>query len=343
MLVKVFMNSAGHNSEREVLRQMYDGIDYADKTANGKLSKEERKERKNLEKEMGIKRGLQYEYDEEYRPCDVAVFLGSWKPERTRTWHLTRTSIKKNSKCFVVIETPLLGRQMFEKNTHYRVGVNGFLNRDAFWGDNVNRPGDRFNELGLIYKGWKTKEELGDKIIIALQLAGDASLRNLNINEWCVDTVKTLREYTDRPIEIRTHPGVSEKGMGNHEDLFKEFAFANFSNVTFVNGRDIPWEEHLKDAYCVVAYSSGLSIDAVLNGYPVIACDEGNFAWNVAETKLKNIENLNLANNEEVLQWLHNLAYCQWTPEEMENGVCWRHLLPSIEKVLAEVKANESN
>jgi len=341
MQVKVFMNSAGHNSERDVLRQMHDGIDAHINHHN--LNKEEKKRIKNLDKEMGIKRGVSYEYDEEYRPCDVAVFLGSWKPGRTRTWHTTRTSIKQNSKCFIVIETPLLGRKMFEKNTHYRVGVNGFLNRDAFWGDNVNRPGDRFDSLGLRYNGWKNKEDLGEKIIIALQLAGDASLRNCNINEWCMDTVRELREYTERPIEIRTHPGVSEKGMGNHEELFKEFAFANFRNVSFINGRDVPWEEHLKDAYCVVAYSSGLSIDAVLNGYPVIASDEGNFAWNVAETKLKNIENLNLASNQDVQQWLHNLAYCQWTADEMESGKCWEHLQPSIERVLAEVTANESN
>lgn len=341
MQVKVFMNSAGHNSERDVLRNMHDGIDIHVNHHN--LDKEEKRRIKNLDKELGIKRGVSYEYDEEYRPCDVAVFLGSWKPERTRTWHKTRTSIKQNADCFVIIETPLLGRQMFKKNEYHRVGVNGFLNRDAYWGDNVDRPGDRFEALGLNYHGWKNKEDLGNNIVLALQLAGDASLRNCNINEWCLDTVRELREHTDRPIEIRTHPGVSEKGMGNHEELFRQFAFENFKDVRFINGRDIPWEEHLKSAYCVVSYSSGLSIDAVLNGYPVIACDEGNFAWNVAETKLKNIENLNLASNDEIQQWLHNLAYCQWTPDEMEQGIVWEHLYPSIEKVLETVKVENND
>lgn len=340
MQVKVFMNSAGHNSERDVLRQMHDGIDLHVNHHN--LDKEEKRRIKNLDKELGIKRGVSYEYDEEYRPCDVAVFLGSWKPERTRTWHKTRTSIKQNSKCFVVIETPLLGREMFKRNQHYRVGVNGFLNRDAYWGNNIDRPIDRFSQLGLQYNGWKPKDQKGDKIVVALQLAGDASLRNCNINEWCLDTVRELRQHTDRQIEIRTHPGVSEKGMGNHEELFRQFAFENFKDVRFVNGRDVTWEEHLKNAYCVVSYSSGLSIDAVLNGYPVIACDEGNFAWNVGETKLKNIEKLNLATEDEVQQWLQNLAYCQWTPEEMENGMTWEHLAPSIETVLDTIKAEEN-
>ena len=98
------------------------------------------------------------------------------------------------------------------------------------------------------------------------------------------------------------------------------------------------FKEHIKDAYCVVSYSSGMSIDAVINGVPVIAVDEGNFAYNVGETKLKNIESLNLAPEPEVLQWLYNLAYCQWTPSEMEDGTCWRHLKPTLNRLVAENK-----
>lgn len=338
MYVKVFMNSAGHNLEREVLRSMYTGINDEIRGEYAGLTKDERKEIKNLDKEMGVKRGVVYEYDEEYRSCDVAVFLGSWKPDRDRTWHKTRTSIKQNATNFVVLETPLLGRAVFEPNAHYRVGINGFLNRDALWGDNVDRPSDRWESLGIKYDGWKNNKGNAGKIVIALQLAGDASLRNCNINEWCMDTVRALRVHTDRPIEIRTHPGVSEKGMGNHEELFKAFAFANFKDVTFINGKEVPWQEHIQDAYCVVSYSSGMSIDAVIHGVPVIAVDEGNFAYNVGETKLKNIESLNLAPEPEVLQWLYNLAYCQWKPSEMEDGTCWRHLQPTLKRLVAESK-----
>ena len=149
------MNSAGHNLEREVLRSMYTGINDEIRGEYAGLTKDERKEIKNLDKEMGVKRGVVYEYDEEYRSCDVAVFLGSWKPDRERTWHKTRTSIKQNATNFVVLETPLLGRAVFEPNAHYRVGINGFLNRDALWGDNVDRPSDRWESLGIKYDGWK--------------------------------------------------------------------------------------------------------------------------------------------------------------------------------------------
>lgn len=337
MKIKIFMNSAGHNSERDVLRNMYDGIE----EHLVPKDKAEKKRWRQVNKSKGLQgSGVFYDYTEKARGCDLAVMFGSWKPERSRVHHEIRTAIYKSDIPFLCIETPLLGRRVFQPNQHYRVGINGFLNRDAIWGEERDYPADRFNALGLSYSGWKKKR--GKKIIIALQLAGDASLRHNDINEWCKNTVQTLRRHTDRPIEIRTHPGVSDKGWSNHEELFRWFLFKNFPNVQFVNGKETPWEDHILDAYCVVAYTSGMSIDAVLNGIPVIAVDEGNFAWNVGERKLSNIENLTLADSKDVQQWLYNLAYCQWTPEEMESGQCWLHLESSIKELIDENRSNLS-
>ena len=330
MRVKVFMNTAGHNHERDILRMMHDGIH--DRIVP--KDKVKLKEWKRMNKEQGKSVGVGYAYEEKFSSCDLAVMFGSWKPERSNTHHITRTSIVESAPAFLCIETPLLGRKVFQPNKHQRVGINGFLNRDAIWGVERDYPDDRLRALGIDFNGWNRNK--GNKIVIALQLAGDASLRNNDINQWCRDTVNTLREHTDRPIEIRTHPGISAKGWGNHEELFREFLFKGYRDVSFVNGREVPWEDQIMNAYCVVAYTSGLTIDAVVQGIPVIACDEGNFAWNVGERKLKNIENLNLAPPEGVQQWLQNLAYCQWTPEEMESGQCWDHLKSSVEDLLKD-------
>lgn len=328
MRIKVFMNTAGHNHERDILRMMHDGIE--DRIVP--KDKESFLEWRRINKLTGRRNGVEYSYSEAFTQCDLAIMFGSWKP-RDHLHHTLRTSIVKSGTPFVCLETPLLGRKVFKPNKHQRVGVNGFLNRDAHFIEDKNYPKDRLEDLDIQYKGWHLNA--GNKIIIAMQLAGDASLRHNDISQWCMDTVKTLREHTDRPIEIRTHPGMSNKGWGNYEELFKHFLFNDIKNINFVNGRDTPWEDHLKNAYCVVAYTSGLSIDAIVNGIPVIACDEGNFAWNIGERKLKNIEKLNIAREEDVQQWLQNLAYCQWTPEEMESGKCYDHLKPIIDKVIA--------
>ena len=88
-----------------------------------------------------------------------------------------------------MINQPIIGDRF-----PVRIGINGFLNRDALWGTEDDKPSDRFELLGLKYNGWKTNRK--EKIIVALQLAGDASLRNQNINEWCLDSVKKISKYT---------------------------------------------------------------------------------------------------------------------------------------------------
>lgn len=338
MKVKIFMNSAGHNSEREVLRAMHDGITKILIPSD----KEEFKALRKFNKEQGKTLSVSYDYGDLVSPCDLAVMLGSWKPDRSNKHHVLRTSIVESGIPFICIETPLLARKVFQPNEYYRVGVNGFLNKDAYFGPDKDYSADRLRLLGYMYNGWA--RDRGDKIVIAMQLAGDASLRNNDINEWCWDTIKTLRKYTDRPIEVRTHPGVSDKGWGNHEGLFKQIVFSDYKNIKFVNGREVPWEQHITDAYCVVSYTSGLSIDAIFSGIPVIACDEGNFAWNISERKIKNIENLLVPDENIVRQWLNNLAWCQWTVEEMEEGTCFKHLRSGIENLIAQKEnKHESN
>jgi len=324
------MNTAGTNRERDILRNMHDGI---------KLKVEPRdpdalKDWKRINRQIGRGAGVGYSYDERYTGCDVAVMLGSWKPDRTNIHHTVRSDIAKKSNCFICIETPLLGRLVNAENKYHRVGINGFLNRDAVFIEDRNYSDDRFKKLRIPYEGWKKSR--GDKIVIALQLAGDASMRHNDVNEWCIDTVDKIRMYSDRPIEIRTHPAISDKGMGNHDQLVRHFAFGDYKRVTFVNGKNVSWEKQINTAHCVVAYTSGLSIDAVIHGIPVVACDEGNFAWNVCERRIESVENPGMAREENVQQWLNNLAYCQWTPNEMETGECWSHLKHNVEKILSQ-------
>jgi hypothetical protein len=92
----------------------------------------------------------------------------------------------------------------------------------------------------------------------------------------------------------------------------------------------VPWIEDLKDAYCTVTYTSGLAIDSVLSGVPTIACDAGNFAWGISSRLIRDINNVKMASDDQVQQWLRNLVACQWSKEEMQNGIAWQHLLPVV-------------
>lgn len=335
MRVKVFMNSASTNHERDILRLMHDGI----KQKVEPQDKKQLKEWKKINKQSGRAVGVDFDYSEKYTDCDVAVMFGSWKPGRSNIHHIVRSSIAEKAKSFICIETPLLGRTISDEHKYYRIGVNGFLNRDGYFGEDVDRPNDRLSKLGISFPGWKLDN--GKKIVMALQLAGDASLRHNDINQWCWDTLHTLRRFTDRPIEVRTHPAMSAKGWGNHDEMFRDILFSDLENISFVDGRKVTWQQQIQDAYCVVSYSSGLAIDAVINGIPVLSCDEGNFTYHIGDNKLSNIESLNLVPDKDVVQWLNNLAYCQWTTEEMEKGIVWDHLKSGIESIVKEWYDNQ--
>jgi hypothetical protein len=62
--------------------------------------------------------------------------------------------------------------------------------------------------------------------------------------------------------------------------------------------------------------------------------DPGNFAWNVSSRYLGELENIKLSSAAEITQWLSNLAYSQWTVEEMEAGEPWLRLQPIINSII---------
>jgi len=261
-----------------------------------------------------------------YTLCDVAVFLGSWK-ERDRPWHEVRRSIAEKSGCFVVIETPLLNRIVdFQNNQYFRIGINGFLNNSGnFAADNADDL--RLKDMNISWNGWNRDPD--GNIVLFLQLPGDASLRAVDIYSWAEYTVNSIRSYTDRPIKIRTHPLHKPKDS----DGFYRFAtelLTRYKNVSLSYGNQRPLEKDLECAYCAVTYSSGTAIDSILDGVPVLTTDPGNFAWDISSHYINEIENLKLANDNKVVNWLQKLSYSQWSIEEMESGRAWQHLLPEI-------------
>jgi len=63
-------------------------------------------------------------------------------------------------------------------------------------------------------------------------------------------------------------------------------------------------------------------VESVIEGVPVFACDKGAMSLDVSNDII-DLENPKLYNRE---QWAYNLAYTQWTREEMVEGLPWKHL-----------------
>jgi len=330
--ILVSITSGSNNTERNILRSFFEGIEkYYFSKFNVDIHKK-------LKKEHGI--DLRLSYDPEIEKCDVAVQFGTVK-DRAAEHHVTKQSIRKNATTVIYVETPILGRIIDKQNNYnfYRVGVNGFLNNDGVFYDERNIDLDRLSFLRTqieipVFPGWK--DHIAGNILILLQLPGDASLRGQRLSEWFVDTVREIRNRTDRNISVRFHPAMSEKGRAEFFSEIYSLFFENYKNVYWQDGISSSLTDDLLSAGICVSYSSGSCVDAVLQGVPCITMDEGNLAYPISSHRLDDINIPKLANKTEIDRWLVQLANSQWSESEMISGHVWEQLVNLVEQSVNE-------
>lgn len=329
MLIKIFMASAASNWERNVLRAYGRGIElWADQT-NADMPPLSAAEMIGRWQHLDPSRHhVDYDYDENYNPCDLAVFFGSWKA-REKGSHVTRNHIVQNAEKFICIETPLISRRTDQTNYYFRTGINGFLSGSAEWPVTSDETSaSRLTIMGADWSGWCNNP--AGHIVVALQLPGDASLRGADINDWAYQMVLAIRQQTDRRIVIRSHPHASDRAFELHGELAFRLLNHGLDNLCFSDGKIVPWSQDLENAYCTVTYTSGLAVDSILRGIPTLASDVGNFAYALSSNFPKDIECLHMASEQEVHEWLRRLSACQWNTDEMADGTAWAATLPII-------------
>jgi hypothetical protein len=331
MKINVFMATAGDQWEKEVLKNMAAGIEgwirhCAQDWMTWMPVRIGRWSQYDVPRDAHV---LEYVYTETYEPCDVAIMFGSWKTREKGT-HNTRNQIAAAARRFLCIETALLGRRTDRENSYYRIGVNGYLNQDAEWPEFDAQVGNtRLSRLGVSWPGWHNDPD--GHIVVCLQLPGDASLRGADINDWAWRTIQQIRAITDRAITVRCHPLVSDRAFDSHSDLITRVVMDRVANVTFSDGRDRSWQDDITGAWCTVTYTSGLAIDSVVSGVPTIACDAGNFAWPISSHDVRDIQDPKRDSEHLVMQWLQQLAQCQWNLDEMRSGEAWQAYLTLVQ------------
>lgn len=270
----------------------------------------------------------------EYVPCDVAVYISGprYSNISTKAKQATyyRTSLINNfPKTRLVWESTIFRRNRTDdrRRMYYRLGINGFQQNDADF-RNKNSPPDRWlriqKEQNIKLYDWKSR---GDNIVVCMQRENDCTLRGLDIKQWTIDVCHELRQYTDRPIVIRPHPS-SPTNIPTHE-------IDTLNSIT-VTDAESAIAKHFDSAWAVVTFSSLSAIEAICDGIPTFALDKGSMAWGKAGCNLSDIEAPKIFERE---QWLYDLAYAQWTLDEMKEGIPWQRLRTYFIKE----KKNETN
>lgn len=244
-----------------------------------------------------IKCGEKIKIIEEHEPryaFAVAVMFG-WGKLRHREILSQQTSV--GGKTLVVSFGSLKRSAGF-----YTVGWNGLNGRAEYF--NEDSPADRWEKLGIELRPWRRD---GRHIIISGQVPTDGSVALVDILQWCEEQAINVRCWTNRPLVFRPHP------------LARDVAF----EIPGATRSEKSLAADLAEAWAVVTYNSTSSSMAVIDGIPVFTADRGSMAWEVSNHDLKKIETPVLFDR---AQWAYNLAYTQWSLDEINAGLAWEHL-----------------
>jgi hypothetical protein len=206
-----------------------------------------------------------------------------------------------------------------KRNETWKIGING-INREADFA-NQNVDGERWKKFNIELQPWK---QTGDKIIICGQHSNSHQWRNNPpMTTWFDQQITQIRKHTDKPIVIRPHPrnGVSLNAK----------KYQNVKIVTPQRDRrtydDTDLAERLKSAWAVVSHSSNPAMTAVFSGIPVYV-SEASLSYDVGNMSYENINHPNMPDRK---QWANKLAYTEWWPDEIAQGLPWARIKKRLE------------
>jgi len=237
-----------------------------------------------------------------YTPSDVAVVFGVYKKAVPFSHYRGQVieEQRRRQRKTIVLETGYINRGNGPEH-HYAVGFNGLNGRADF--RNQFSPDDRFRKLGIDVKPWTINEN--GVVLLCGQVPWDASVQDINMPEWILDMAHLIQQITDREIVFRPHP------------------LAPMSPIKGIEYSTAPVMQDLNRAKTVVTFNSNTAVEAVLEGIPSFSFDVGSMAYAVTDHDLNNIENPKMCDR---AQWVYDLAYTQWTLDEMRSGETWAHL-----------------
>jgi len=182
----------------------------------------------------------------------------------------------------------------WQRDTHYRMTVNGWSS-DSYVKAGLSDA--RLKSFGVEVKPWN---ESGNEILVVGSSRKSSQQHGFEYMEWERNAVEALKD-SGRPIVYRPKPNDLEK---------QPIEGAGYDQR--------PLDEALASAYAVVTHHSNVAVQALAAGVPVhcvtgaaaaFSCPLGEF------TRQDGRE-----------QFLADVAWLQWTLDEMRSGQYWAHL-----------------
>ena len=146
---------------------------------------------------------------------------------------------------------------------------------------------------------FKPKKKIkGSKILIAPPTSKVFKHYDYKVSKWISETVEKIKKFTDKEIIVRQKP--RSRQVRIYKDKFLD-------------------QLKKDDVHCVVTFSSIVSIEAILNGYPVITLGP-NAASYLSESKIENIDNPYFPDDDKIKEHILYLSACQFEKGDFSSG-----------------------
>lgn len=267
----------------------------------------------------------QVTYSQTYEPCDVGAIIGNASDANPRKTLLPHYKVRKmvmneqrqRGRYWLSIDSNVfIYKDRTNPHRYLRYSFNGVFPREGIY-CNETATDENWNRMRAHYnmdlRPWRFS---GDHILICLQRPMGWSMRGQNLMQWFESTLSQVRQYTNRPIRVRWHPG-------DWKNFPSQVNFEKY-NVTLS-----PQERHitadLVNCWAVICHNSTPSSVAVIEGIPAFITDDPGYcqAGAVANLDLSRIEDPWLPDR---TQWIHRLAQCHWSFEDLRSGRQWAHM-----------------
>lgn len=254
--------------------------------------------------------------------CDVAVLQGFVHEHSKNAPHLRlrrdvlQTQKMARKRTLVADSNLFLWVNKSNKPHHYlRYSWDGVFRRTGFYFDKDIVP-SRWQQIKTdLQIDVKPYRKNGDHILICLQRNGGWSMKNYDVMEFCHSTISKLRQYTDRPIVVRAHPGDKKSAL---------YLRLNLPNVTVSTNPNI--DQDLENAWATIVYNSSPGVASFIRGVPVFQMDpEPNYSMygEIANFDISKIEEPALVDRQ---TWLERISMSHWKFDELKDGTAWRFM-----------------
>lgn len=244
-----------------------------------------------------------------------------WSLINTYRGEVYKTCVQ-NKKRMICIDSGVINfkRGQEDHDNVYQIGYDRIKGLGNYY--NVNSPPDRWLSLG---KELHDFDYSGVHVVIFGQVRFGVGSQHVDIRQWYRQALNEVFAKTKtHKVVLRLHP--------NSQD--EPFPVKNMNLKFTNNSRSL--REDIEKAYCTISFSSHSIVESVLYGRPSFCCSKTSMGYPLFYIKDAGeaIEKQQqMPQKEQILQWLYDLCYTQWSVSEIKAGLCWSHLRPHALKV----------